>query len=237
MDDFDPAELARIRRYGRPDWRRLWPAGWERGLTPAQIAAQRKEYAKWERAFETPLARRLRKQAEEREQIERERLQAEIERDVLAIKAEFASLRTELLWAELRWKAECAERKRKADLRWERFMAAWKRGDFRRKANFDPDQPRDEQGRWTDAGGENNVGDAAVPESSDESVPADKPVQLAQYSFGTLIGQSRIFGGGSMCFYKFSFGTIMVQGPTNFSCPTWVTSMGVSHGKLIANDN
>ena len=83
MDDFDPAELARIRRYGRADWRRLWPPGWERGLNPAQIAAQRKEFAKWERAFETPLARRLRKEAEERAQMEQERLQAEIERDVL----------------------------------------------------------------------------------------------------------------------------------------------------------
>src|SRR5262249_32657026 len=35
----------------------------------------------------------------------------------------------------------------------ERFMAAFKRGDFRQKANFNPDQPRDELGRWTDAGG------------------------------------------------------------------------------------
>jgi len=177
MDGFDPAELARIRRYGRPDWRRLWPPGWERGLNPAQIEAQRKEFAKRERAFETPLARRLRKEAEERAQIEQERLEAElqeeIEREALAMKTDVASMRLELTLAELRWKAECAERKRQADLAWERFMAAFKRGDFRRKANFDPDQPRDELGRWTDAGGENNVGDAAAPESSDESVPAD----------------------------------------------------------------
>ena len=114
-------------------------------------------------------------------------------------------------------------------------MAAFLRGDFRSKANFNPDQPRDEQGRWTD--GANSVGDAAAGDSSDESLPADAPVQLAQYNFGTLVGQSRIRGGGSMCFYRFSFGTIMAPGPTNLSCPPWVTAAGVSHGKLIANDN
>jgi hypothetical protein len=233
MDDFDPAELERIRRCGRADWKRLIPPGWERGLTPAQIAAQRREIAKWERAFETPLARRLRKEQEERKQIERERLDAEIERDVLAMKAEFASLRRDLLWAELRWKAECAERKRKADLAWDRFIAAWKRGDFRQKANFNPDQPRDEMGRWTDVGGD---GDAAAADSSDAAVPADQPVQLAQYSLGTLIGQSRIFGGGWMCFYKFSFGTVMVRG-ANLGCSSFMPAAGVSHGTLISNDN
>src|SRR5436190_17877422 len=93
-------------------------------------------------AFETPLARRLRKEAEERAQIEQARLEREhreeIERKVLAMKAELASLRVQLVWAELRWKAECAERKRRADIAWERFMAAFRRGDFapRAKTNF-----------------------------------------------------------------------------------------------------
>jgi hypothetical protein len=133
--------------------RRLIPPGWERGLTPAQIAAQRREIAKWERAFETPLARRLRKQQEEEQARLEAEQQEEIEREVLAMKAELASMRAELIRDELRWKAEVAERKRKADLAWERFIAAFKRGDFRGKANFNPDQPRDELGRWTDAGG------------------------------------------------------------------------------------
>jgi hypothetical protein len=159
MDDFDPAELARIRYRGRPDWRRFIRPNWARGPTPAQIEAQQKEFAKWDRAFETPMTRRLRLEQEEREQIERARLDAEIERDVLAMKAEFASVRAEFEQAELRWKAECAERKRKAGLAWERFIAAWKRGDFRRKANFNPDQPRDELGRWTDEGDEGTESD------------------------------------------------------------------------------
>jgi len=178
MDDFDPAEPERIRRYGRPDWRGLWPPGWERGLNPAQIEAQRKEFAKWERAFETPLARRLRKEAEERAQIEQERLQAEVERDVLAIKAEFASLRVELARAELRWTAECAERKRQADLAWERFMAAFKRGDFRRKANFNPDQPRDERGRWTTVGEQSDTSDDANTESTESGAQQANVIRI-----------------------------------------------------------
>ena len=81
----------------------------ERGLTQEQIKAQREDFAIRDRAFETPLARRLRKQQEERDRDEQERLeaehQAEIEREALAMKTELASLRVELVWAELRWKA------------------------------------------------------------------------------------------------------------------------------------
>ncbi len=38
-------------------------------------------------------------------------------------------------------------------------MAAFMRGDFARKANFNPDQPRDEFGRWTDGEGGAQSGD------------------------------------------------------------------------------
>jgi hypothetical protein len=160
MTDLDPAELERIRRHGRADWRRLVAPGWERGLTPEQMKAQRKDFAKWERAFETPLARRLRKQQEEREQEEQERLerehQAEIEREVLKLKAEIAALRFELVWAE-----------------------------FCSKTGFNPDQPRvpagnSDGGQWTS--GAAAVGDSAAignDESSNDG-DADATPQLVQ---------------------------------------------------------
>jgi hypothetical protein len=73
--------------------------------------------------------------------------------------------------ADLRWKAEVAERKRRADIARERVKAAFLRGDFaaRNKANFNPDQPRDELGRWTSEGG------ASAPpsgETDDQNVGA-----------------------------------------------------------------
>jgi len=120
MKTDDLIKIEHYRRFLRPDWRRLLPPEPERGLTCEQIKAQRHDFMLRDRAFETPLARRLRKEREEREREEQERLEAEhreeIEREALAMKAELASLRVELVWAELRWKAECAERKRRADI-------------------------------------------------------------------------------------------------------------------------
>src|SRR3954470_3835376 len=130
MNMHDLVSIERYRRFLRPDWRRWLAGDPERGLTREQIKAQRHDFMLRDRAFETPLARRLRKEAEEREAEEQARLEAEqqeeIEREALAMKAELASLRVELVWAELRWKAECPERKRRADIAWERFMAAFK---------------------------------------------------------------------------------------------------------------
>src|SRR3954452_9585935 len=110
----DLIKIEQYRRFLRPDWRRLLPPDPEHGLTREQREAQRHDFMLRDRAFETPLARRLRKEQEEREQIEEERLeaehQAEIERDVLSRKADRASLRFDLVWAERRWEAECADR-------------------------------------------------------------------------------------------------------------------------------
>ena len=109
---------------------------------------------------------------------EQERLdaehRAEIEREALEIKAELAALRLERAEQQRTWEAECAARKRKADLAWERLMAAFMRGDLAHKANFDPDQPRDELGRWTDTGQgtgeeESQIGDDAA---ADGEVPS-----------------------------------------------------------------
>jgi hypothetical protein len=123
--------------------------------------------------------------------------QREIEHEALKLKAELASLRFELMMDELR-----------------------------RKAGYNPNQPRVPAGHGIESGRWGASGSSAH----------NKP-RVAQYSFGTLVGQSRIRSGGWMCFYKFSFGIIMAPGTTNFGCSSWVTPAGVSHGKLIANDN
>jgi hypothetical protein len=133
----DAREAARLeeyyRRWLRPDWRRWLHPDWERRVPPAQRAAMREDFAARDRAFETPLARRWRKEKEEREREEQERLeaehQAEIEREALEIKAEIAELRYELMWAEL-----C------------------------RKYGYNPSQPRvpaghSDGGQWTNGGG------------------------------------------------------------------------------------
>jgi len=128
MDAHDLARIAHYRRWLSPDWRRWLHPDWERFVHPAQRAAMRKDFALRDRAFETPMARRWREEQEAREREEQERLEAEhqreIEREALEIKAELAALRVELALRRKKWEAECAERKLRADIAWERFMAA-----------------------------------------------------------------------------------------------------------------
>ena len=108
-------------------------------------------------------------------------MEVEIEREALAIKAELASLRVELVRADLRWKAECAERKRRADIAWERFIAAFMRCDFapRAKANFNPDQERVpagsgiESGQWTRVAGK--LPPTLGHNSGNYDIPPDRP--------------------------------------------------------------
>src|SRR5437764_11936312 len=64
------------------------------------------------------------------------------------------------------WQAECAERRLRADFAWERFKAAFMRGDFapRQKAGFNPSQPRvpagnPDGGEWTDGNGAQSADD------------------------------------------------------------------------------
>jgi hypothetical protein len=90
-----------------------------------------------------------------------------------------------------------------------------------RKAGFDPDQPRDRQGRWTDTGADQADLDVSIVE--------------VQYSFGKLIGQTPAVLGARVCFYQFSFGIVAVQGPMLGDCPGNVPSSAVTHGRLLPN--
>lgn len=134
MDRRDLARIEYYRRWLRPDWRRWLRPDWERHVNPAEGEAMRKDFALRDRAFETPMARRWREENEAREREEQERRgaehQAEIERETLELKADLASLRFELVWTEFCRRAEFAERKRRADIAWERFKATFMRGDF-----------------------------------------------------------------------------------------------------------
>lgn len=125
------------------------------------------------------------------------------------------------------------------------------RPDFERflppgaKANFNPDQPRDEQGRWTDAGGagdgsnaEAGFNDPRILSDAEPDISIKPGDRLAQLEFGRLVGQATVRNGiGRMCFYRFSYGIVMVPGLANLGCQLLVPAAGAVHGRLIANDN
>jgi hypothetical protein len=99
-----------------------------------------------------------------------------------------------------------------------------------RKAGFNRDQPRDELGRWTGTGADRNTGNTLAP---------DDRIVVAGYSWGLLIAQSPAGLGALKCFYQFSFGVVVVDGPVLGGCPAFVPSSAVTHGRLIphpAND-
>lgn len=87
-------------------------------------------------------------EAKAREAAEWQALQREIvevRREWDALKREFAARRA----ARLR---EVEALRRKSDLAWERFLSTFKRYAAQQKAGFNPDQPRDDHGKWTDSG-------------------------------------------------------------------------------------
>jgi Bacterial CdiA-CT RNAse A domain len=80
------------------------------------------------------------------------------------------------------WEAECAERKLRADIAWERFKAAFMRGDFapRQKANFNPNQPRvaagnADGGQWT-----GSTGGRQTQETDSAQTKPDPDLHLVQ---------------------------------------------------------
>jgi hypothetical protein len=74
-------------------------------------------------------------------------------------------LRDKQVAREREWEAECAERKFRSNVAWLRFKLAFEQ--LRLKAGFNPDQPRDELGRWSDGGGINDsrVVSDAIPDN------------------------------------------------------------------------
>jgi hypothetical protein len=99
---------------------------------------------------------------------------------------------------------------------------------------YRPDQPRVPAGRpaagqWTAGVGENGS-----PTHDRPGAPRARP-RVAQYDIGALVAELP-YRGGRNCVYKFSFGQVVIPGPTNLSCPEKLPSAAVTHGTLL-NDN
>ena len=82
-----------------------------------------------------------------------------------------------------------------------KYEFAWRK--LCRKYGYNPDQPRDEQGRWTS--GANRVGDAVAASSGDDNPAAggdaeSQRTRIAQAGFGTLLAEIPV-PGGRRCVY------------------------------------
>ncbi len=123
--------------------------------------------------------------------------------------------------SHFRLKAEVAALQ--AELKFRRF--------FRNlKAGFNPDQSRDDHGRWTDeGGGSNSNDDLQTPVSNEEAA-------VAQIEMGILLGQALVHpthGGGKDGFYQFSYGIVAIRWSANFACAPTLPWFAATHGRLI----
>jgi|SRR5688572_7486714 len=119
-------------RWQRHDWQRFMRHDPHRFLTPAGIAEQK-------RAAQAEADAAL---AAEQKAFEEELWQ--VRRDLAALKGALAARRA----ARLR---EAEAPRHKSDFAWERFIETFKRYVEQQKAGFNPDQPRDDHGKWTDS--------------------------------------------------------------------------------------
>jgi hypothetical protein len=127
------------RRFTRPDGQRFIRPDAHRFLTPAGIAEEK-------RAAQARADAAL---AAEQKALDEELWR--IRRDLTALKTELALARA----AELR---EAEELRIKSNLAFDRFLRGLKRQAEQRKAGFNPDQPRDDHGKWTDGGQTRDAG-------------------------------------------------------------------------------
>lgn len=95
---------------------------------------------------------------------------------------------------------------------------------------YNPNQPRiplgnPHGGRWS-----------GVDSAFDRDRQKDKIQRIAQgYSMGELVAEIPK-SVGRYCIYKFDFGLVRVEGPTNLRCVQIVPSAAVRHGQLL-DDN
>lgn len=131
------------KRFTGPDRQRFIRPDAYRLAAPGTPEARRPGYRHtWAAVVKAEGAAKV--EADEREAFERELL--EVRRELDELKFEFAGRRA----ARLR---EADALRRKSDLAWDQFFRTFKRYAAQQKAGFNPDQPRDDRGNWTDAGG------------------------------------------------------------------------------------
>ncbi len=136
----DPRYEAERRKYWtRPDAYRFAPPGSPEAKMPGWLDPWMTR-VRFKEAHEDEARAQA---AAEQEALEREI--AELRRDWEELKREIAARD-----AATRLVAEVA--RIKSDIAWDRFLSTFKRYAEQQKAGFNPDQPRDEFGKWTDSG-------------------------------------------------------------------------------------
>jgi len=143
----DPRYLEHLRkRFTRADAYRFAPPGTPEAKMPGYLH---------------PSARIAAFEKAQQEVAEQQAAAWALERELLEIRRELDEVKLALAARRAARLKEAEALRRKSDLAWDHFIRTFKRYAEQQKAGFNPDQPRDDHGKWTDSG---RTGDAGKDE-------------------------------------------------------------------------
>jgi len=155
-------------RWQRHDWQRFIRHDAHRFAAPGTPEAKMPGYLHpWAAVAKAEEAAKA--EAEERETFERELL--EVRRELDELKLELAARRAARL-------KEAEALRRKSDLAWDQFFRTFKRYAAQQKAGFNPDQPRDDHGKWTDSG--RDAGKDGDDRGQSDEISASKKAEIVR---------------------------------------------------------
>ena len=98
------------------------------------------------------------------------------QREVLELRRECDELKREIAARRAAREREAEAVRRKSDLAWERFLSTFKRYAEQQKAGFNPDQPRDDHGKWTDGGRSGDAGKVGGDHARSTDISAQRRI-------------------------------------------------------------
>lgn len=134
----DPRYLEHLRkRFTRADAYRLAPPGTPEAKMPGYLH---------------PSARIAAFEKAQQEEAAREAAWEECQREVAEVRRDWEDLKREIAARDAAAQRAIEAARIKSDLAWDHFIRTFKRYAEQQKAGFNPGQPRDDHGKWTDSG-------------------------------------------------------------------------------------
>ena len=103
-----------------------------------------------------------------------------LERELLEIRRELDEVKFAFAARRAARERETEALRRKCDLAWDHFIRTFKRYAEQQKAGFNPDQPRDDRGKWTDSGRSGDAGKDGDGRAQSDEISASKKAEIVR---------------------------------------------------------
>jgi hypothetical protein len=99
-----------------------------------------------------------------------------LQRELLEVRRELDGVKLALAARRAAQQRELEIQRRKSDLAWDQFIRTFKRYADQQKAGFNPDQPRDDHGKWTDGGRSGDAGKVGGDHARSTDISAQRRI-------------------------------------------------------------